>query len=65
MKYTSRSLTTVLRPNTQQSVIRHDGARSAGLKKCTLRRISIPFTHQAEKSLYLYLLFGSNIDKVS
>ena len=46
-----------------RSVIRHDGARSAGPKKCTLRRTSIPCTHQAEKSLHF--LFGSNIDKVN
>ena len=28
--------TTMLRPNTQQSAIRHDGARSVGPKKCAL-----------------------------
>ena len=60
---TARSLTSMFRPNTQQSAIRHDGARSAGPKKCTLRRTSIPCTHQAEKSLHF--LFGSNIDKVN
>jgi len=62
-KCTARSLTTMLQPNTQQSSIRNDGARSAGLKKRTLRCISIPCTHQAEKSLYF--LFGSNIDRFS
>ena len=63
MKCTARSLTNMLRPNTQQSAIRHDGARSAGPKKYTLLRTSIPCTHQAEKSLHF--LFGSNIDKVN
>ena len=37
MKCTARSLTSMLRPNTQQSTIRHDGARSAGPNKCAWR----------------------------
>jgi len=36
VKFTARSLTTMLRPKTQQSAIRHDGARSSGPKKFTL-----------------------------
>jgi len=63
MKCTARSLTTMLWPKTQQSVIRNDGARSAGPKKCTLQHTSIPCTHQAEKGLHF--LFGRNIDKVT
>ena len=48
--------------NTQQSAARNDDARSAGSKKYTSRRTSIPCTHQAEKSLYF--LCGSNVDKL-
>jgi len=62
------ALAQYFKSNTQQSVIRLDGARSSWPKRCTLRRTSIPCTHQAKKEEAKgekspYFLFGSNIDK--